>query len=381
MRDAPGTQPGAQALDPGARLASLDILRGIALFGVLAVNLVTEFRVSIFEQFLPPAGTPGWAEQFVRHALEMKAFALFSLLFGFGLALQYERLLATGRPRYWLARRLLVLLAFGLVHLLLVWNGDILTEYALAGLVVLPLLGMPSMVLAVLCVLLLALYAAIPWLPPVVTLPDAAWISLHLADANVVLGSGSISDVARFSWRELPYLLPLHLFVLPRTLALFLLGALVYRSRIVQHVRDRRRAFAMVTAASLGAGVLAGVFVSSDGVASVPLAVAYAGIVLLALESSPTIRRAVRACGAAGRMAFTNYIMQSVIAGWLFFGYGLGLFGRLGAASVLAIAVVIYVFQLWLSQAWLRRYRFGPLEWLWRTLTYGKIPVFQIDRK
>jgi uncharacterized protein len=80
-------------------------------------------------------------------------------------------------------------------------------------------------------------------------------------------------------------------------------------------------------------------------------------------------------------MAFTNYIMQSVIAGWLFFGYGLGLFGRLGAAPVLATAAVIYVFQLWLSNAWLRRYRFGPLEWLWRTLTYGKIPASRTNEK
>jgi uncharacterized membrane protein YeiB len=126
------------------RLESIDILRGLALFGVLSVNLVTEFRVSIFEQFLPQARERDLINRaviwFVHNALELKAFALFSFLFGVGMAMQFERLSNTGRPLYWLTRRLLVLLSFGLIHLLLIWNGDILTEYALARLMVLPLL-------------------------------------------------------------------------------------------------------------------------------------------------------------------------------------------------------------------------------------------------
>src|SRR5881394_2351361 len=132
------------SVPPEERIASFDILRGVALFGVMAVNLETEFRVSIFQQFLP-AGRPllmsdRIVEDFVSFVLELKAFALFSLLFGVGLAIQSDRLSGTGRAPYWLARRLGVLLLLGLIHLLFIWNGDILTEYALAGFLVLPFL-------------------------------------------------------------------------------------------------------------------------------------------------------------------------------------------------------------------------------------------------
>jgi uncharacterized protein len=372
MRETPGKQPGVNALDPDARLASVDILRGLALFGVLAVNLVTEFRVSIFEQFLPLERAHDGVETFIRYVLEMKAFALFSLLFGFGLGLQYERLRANGEARYRLVRRLFILLAFGLIHLLLIWNGDILTEYALAGLVVLPLLGLPSAVLALFCVMLFALYVALPYLPPVVPFPDTAWITQHIALAERVYGSGSMADTIGMEWRELRYLLPLHVYVLPRTLALFLLGALMYRAGVVQRARKLRAIISVVTVVSLIGGGLACGLGSPSGLGSVPLAVGFAGAVLLVLGWSPA-RRALGPFGALGRMAFTNYIMQSLLAGWVFFGYGLGWFARRDAATVLILAVAIYAFQLWLSQAWLQRYYFGPLEWLWRTLTYGRM--------
>jgi uncharacterized protein len=127
-------------LPPAERIDALDVLRGLALFGVLAINLVTGFRVSIFEQFLSDAGATSpldrAVEAFLILAIDMKAFAVFSLLFGVGLAIQFERLAGNPRRTLLLARRLLVLLAIGLIHLFLIWNGDILTEYALAGFVV-----------------------------------------------------------------------------------------------------------------------------------------------------------------------------------------------------------------------------------------------------
>jgi uncharacterized protein len=133
------------------RLAAIDVLRGLALFGVMAINLIFEFRVSIFERFLPAieATSPldRALESFLIRAIDSKAFALFSLLFGVGLAIQFDRLV-DNRGTVLLLRRLTVLLAIGLVHLILVWNGDILTEYALAGFVTLPLLFAPRWFLA-----------------------------------------------------------------------------------------------------------------------------------------------------------------------------------------------------------------------------------------
>jgi uncharacterized protein len=138
--------PRAQSapLNPSERIEAIDALRGLALFGVLAINLVTEFRVSIFEQFLPSSSiSPPLdhaVEKFLLAAFHMKAFALFSLLFGAGLAIQFERLAGNRGRALLLVRRLTVLLTIGVTHLFLIWNGDILTEYAVAGFVTLPLL-------------------------------------------------------------------------------------------------------------------------------------------------------------------------------------------------------------------------------------------------
>src|SRR5580693_7167106 len=134
-------------VSPWDRIDGIDALRGIALSGVLAINLVTEFRVSIFQQFLSlgrsTSALDRAVEAFLMVAVDMKAFALFSLLFGTGLAIQFERLATNPRRARLLLRRLAVLLAIGLLHLFLIWNGDILVEYALAGFVVLPFLFGP----------------------------------------------------------------------------------------------------------------------------------------------------------------------------------------------------------------------------------------------
>jgi uncharacterized protein len=128
-----------------SRIEGIDVLRGLALFGVITIDVVFEFRVSIFEQFLPPTGTP--IDRALKDALtasiELKAFAVFSFLFGVGLAIQFDRLASNPRRLALLVRRLVVLLMLGAVHLFLIWNGDILVEYAIAGLIAFPFLFGP----------------------------------------------------------------------------------------------------------------------------------------------------------------------------------------------------------------------------------------------
>ena len=372
---------------PDDRIESIDVIRGIALFGVLIVNLVTEFRVSIFQQFL---GTGSAAvdsdivvERIVSFGFESKAFCLFTLLFGIGLAIQFDRLSGLGRPLYWLVRRLAVLLAFGLIHLLFVWNGDILTEYALAGLVVLPLLLLRSPGLLVAALSFLALYAAgpalysIPW-------PSANALQHHVALANQVYSTGNLAEIRRFSLQELPLLLPLHMFVFPRTLALFLFGMLLWRAGILKRAHDFK--YQMIVAAIAGvaggaaltaadaSGSLKNLGTSGQVLAAltpVLLALGY-GAALMALTQLSIARRFLSAFAPIGRMAFTNYVLQSIIFGFIFFGYGLGQFSRMNAAMAFAIGVAVYMAQLVLSMWWLRRYCFGPIEWLWRTLMYGE---------
>ena len=357
-------------IDPSERVDAIDVLRGVALLGVLAINVVTEFRVSIFEQFLAakPAAWPvdHAVEAILTLAVEMKAFALFSLLFGAGLAIQFERLANSERRALLLVRRLAVLLAFGLIHLCLIWNGDILTEYALAGLIVLPFLFGPRWLLAVAALASLGLYLAMQAFPPAGLFPSTAAITQHVADAARIYPTGSFLDVLAFRLREIPLIVPLHAFVFPRTIGLFLIGAFAWRAGVLRNAPVR---LLSIAAPCLGLGAVL-ILSGAEALGTILLALGYgAGIIAIAnLESGKSL---LGWAAPLGRMAFTNYLAQSLIFGWIFYGYGLGLFGRLGVASALAIGVAVYVGQVFFSTWWLRRYRYGPVEWLWRTLMYG----------
>jgi uncharacterized protein len=379
--------PEPEAIETSQRFDSLDILRGIALFGVLAVNLVTEFRVSIFAQFLTEPAERKIIDRavtaFISYGLELKAFALFSFLFGVGMAMQFDRLSSTGRPFYWVVRRLLILLAFGFIHLLLIWNGDILTEYALAGLIVLPLLRASPQVMTLAATALFALYLALPVLPLPIRWPDAVWIANHVQQANQIYRFGNWIQTTRFSLQELQFLLPLHIYIFPRTLGLFVLGMLAWRKEIFSRVAGHQKTI-LRSGGLFTAGGIAITLMNESGVSTtmglpgvlanltpVFAALAFTAMILYAVEFT-SARAFLRFFAPIGRMAFTNYIFQSLVFGFLFFGYGLGQFGVLRPAPVFVLGIAVYSGQVQLSRLWSHRYRFGPIEWLWRTLMYGR---------
>jgi len=371
-------------ISPAERIDAIDVLRGLALLGVLAINVVTEFRVSIFEQFLAgkPAASPvdHVVETILTLAVELKALALFSLLFGAGLAIQFERLAKSKRRTSLLVRRLAVLLAFGLIHLCLIWNGDILTEYALAGLIVLPFLFGPRWLVAVAALASLGLYLETQVFPPSGWWPSTAALRQDVVEAHRIYATGGFLDVLAFRLRELPLFAPLHVFIFPRTIGLFLLGAFAWRTGILRNPPLRLLFSIAAACIAIGAALIlchAGGFIArgrigalAEPLGTILLALGYgAGIIAIAnLESG---KRLLGWAAPLGRIAFTNYLAQSLIFGWIFYGYGLGLFGRLGVASALAIGVAVYVGQVLFSAWWLGRYRYGPVEWLWRTLMYG----------
>jgi uncharacterized protein len=371
-------------ITPAERIDAIDVLRGIALLGVLAINVVTIFRVSIFERFLPqtPLASPidRAVDTILMLAVDLKALALFSLLFGAGLAIQFERLAKSERRTSLLLRRLAVLLAFGLIHLCLIWNGDILTEYALAGLIILPFLFGPRWLLAVAALASLGLYLAMQAFPPSGWWPSTAALRQDVAEAHRTYATGGFLDVLAFRLRELPLFFPLHVFIFPRTIGLFLLGAFAWRTGILRSPPLRLLFSIAAACIGLGAALIlchANGFIARGRIGSLmePL-----GTILLALGYGATIigianlksgKRLLGWAAPLGRMAFTNYLMQSLIFGWIFYGYGLGLFGRLGVTEALAIGLAVYAGQVLFSAWWLSRYRYGPVEWLWRTLMYG----------
>jgi uncharacterized protein len=360
----------SRPVSPAERIDAIDVLRGIALLGVVAINVVTEFRVSIFEQFLShkPTASPidSVVEAILILAVETKALALFSLLFGAGLAIQFARLATSGRRTLLLVRRLAVLLAFGLLHLCLIWNGDILTEYALAGMIVLPFLFGPRWLLAFAALAFLGLYLAMQAFPPAGLFPSTAAITQHVADANRIYATGGFLDVLTFRLREIPLIVPLHAFIFPRTIGLFLLGAFALRTGILQ---SPPRRLLSIAAPCIGLGA-ALILSGAEALGTILLALGY-GAAIIGIANLKSGKMLLGWAAPLGRMAFTNYLAQSLIFGWIFYGYGLGLFGRLSVANALAIGLAVYAGQVIFSAWWLRRYRYGPVEWLWRTLMYG----------
>jgi uncharacterized protein len=378
-----------QPVASAERYAALDALRGIALLGVLLVNLLSDFRIPLAEHISTFHTQPGWADRAVdvlaAGLLEFKAFAVFSLLFGVGLAVVAERAAArhihVGR---FLVRRLLILLAIGLGHLLLIWNGDILSLYAVCGLMLCPLLRLPVATLAAVGLAAVALTFIIPWgflWPAEDTLRGLA------SEAARVYPDGSFGEILAFHWRETQLLiLPLLVASIPKVWGLMALGAAGWRAGVFQEPRRHRGLLwgIILVGGALGGSMTAvSVYSASTGHSTgvpsllieagsyLPLALAYAAGLLLVLQS-PRVAWIAAPFAAAGQMALTNYLAQSVILSLLFYGYGLGLSGRLGSAAAAVIGLALYAAQLAFSQAWLRRYRFGPVEWLWRSITYGQ---------
>lgn len=397
-----------QPISQSERIQIVDILRGFALFGVLLVNMMI-FKAAF------GFGNPGqiedlplidWlAKQAVTLFFEGKFFTLLSFLFGFGFAIQLRRAQQHGRPfvgRF--TRRLLVLLALGLVHVFLIWYGDILVSYALLGFVLLlvrnasprTLLLWAAILLLGMTLVLGVMMGLLEWGRRV---PGAAeqlqqaeqltvqGFAQQFAEDQRVYGSGSYTTVVAYRARFLPSVYLNLLFQWPPVLAMFLLGLYAGKRGILHdpgaHAPLLRRIRGwgltlgltlslLVVTLQLRLSLLGGAMAPllNLSIAGPLLSLGYGATIVL-LAQNPGWGRRLMPLAPVGRMALTNYLLQSIIATTIFYGYGFGLYGQWGAAAALALSVVIYALQIPLSTWWLSHFRFGPIEWLWRSLTYS----------
>lgn len=356
---------------PG-RVERLDVVRAVALLGVLVVNAVTELRVSLFDweanfHVGPRSPVSDVVDLALAAFVEMKAYTVFSVLFGVGLAVQLEH---RGEDfRRFMARRLLALLGIGLIHLVFIWNADILVEYAVAGALVTPLLALRERALAGAGLALLVV-SALP-LPSLGVFPGPQ----HVTASLVAIGQGSWGDALAFRVDELRFLWPLHLHLLPRTCGLLVIGAWTWRVRLWTGRHDR--ALVHVAAAGLLIGVTASVFGVARATTGSPPGSALEALSILASAAgyvSITLLVAFRLSWLAplGRMALTSYLTQSLVLTFVFSGWGLGFYYRVGSAATFAFSLILYAGQVVLSSAWLRMFNFGPVEWLWRCASYGR---------
>ncbi len=378
------------------RVRTIDVLRGLALFGVLIINILSDFRVPLLEHIQKPFsdshGIDRAVDVLATAGLEFKAFTIFSFLFGVGIAIQIERGATRNvNTNYFLLMRFFWLFVLGTAHLFLVWNGDILTLYAVCGLLLLPLVSLPSAVLLLIGTVLIALPELVSF---GLRLPSSPEAENLVVQARQVYAHQGYAAILRFRWHESwSLIVPLLIMVLPRTTGLMCWGMAAWRSGILRAPERHRRKLivALLIGATVGAAITASnVDTELSGSsfwpalqkvhldASILLALAYVSALLLWLNPWRTFR--MPSLAALGQMALTNYVLQSIVLGGIFYGYGLGLFGRLGSAAAAGIGVAIFVAQLQVSRLWLRRFRFGPFEWFWRSLSYGRPQPMRVER-
>ena len=393
------------------RIATLDIVRGFALLGILIMNM-PGFSTSFFVEADGSHLWPGELDQraeLVRDMLFSGKFnSMFSLLFGIGFTIQLGRLLERQPDRavaiY--TRRLLALLAFGLVHSMVFWTGDVLHIYALLGFGLLLLRNVSDRTvyaLIVACLLYpavsgtLRLFVMTPEMVAQQVLQMQAWE----ASNNLAYGHGSFLAAALEHAREAVsfYADPLMLwgtlgFYVQMTTTM-LIGFLVGRNGWVRRIPELMPWVKRLQWWALGVGVVCalifgilGEFNRTPGpsLARIVVSIAYVlsrlgmmmfyVLTIVRLAQLPAWQRRFAPIAAAGRMPLTNYLLQTLIATTIFYGWGFGLWGKVGPAAGLLLAFAIFfVVQVPLSVWWLRRFQYGPMEWLWRLATYGHRPA------
>jgi uncharacterized protein len=389
---------------PDERIAILDILRGWALLGIAIINM-GGFKMPWVAYALNDERFPGVLNDLTSFGILTfgmgKFNSTFSFLFGVGLTIQMARAEARGAPFVGFSlRRLAVLLVLGVAHALLIWDGDVLQIYAINGLVLLLIRKWPNWaVLALMLVLLAA-----PMVREGVRLAehappkhDQAYFQKQMAEELRIYGEGTYAEQVANRAKHVreAFLVDFDFWFHAEMGVTMLLGFLAGRRGVFQDLAAKlpliRAVFRWcfipgLVCAAVAAALMA---ILSGASASTPAtlvgSIAYelsrpllslgymAGLTLL--SEIPSWRARLAPLGWVGRMPLTNYLMQSVIATTLFYSEGFALFGQVGPAVGLLISLTIFAVQVVYSRWWLARFRFGPLEWAWRAITYGRSPT------
>jgi uncharacterized protein len=395
------------------RILLLDVLRGFAILGILVVNMQYFYRpiTSLLTETVASTTVPGMiSEGIIKYFFEGKFYVLFSMLFGYGFWLFISSKTTDGDGVLTLyIRRLLVLLFFGLAHIILLWPGDILFFYAIFGLLLIlfrkkkerslvkwgiSLILVPKILMA-----LMILFSHLAQANPAAAETMAAamlereqYIAGFVSRAGAIYSAGTFSQIMETRIREFVMLLPGVLFFYPVVLAMFLAGVWAARKKLFINYRENLPFFRKAFWWGLGTGLIfnsiyvysffrtslmgmpdtwgliSTVFHAAGGIAFLAFYVS-AFVLLLA---GGKLEWLAGYLAPVGRMALTNYLLHSIICTTLFLPYGFGLFGRLTVIEGILLSLLIFGLQIPFSRYWLKHFSYGPFEWLWRSLTYGK---------
>jgi uncharacterized protein len=383
----------------------MDALRGFALLGIFIVNTPGFTNPH-------PEGPGPWifpeADKMMFFLqtmfIEGKFYSIFSLLFGWGIALQIGRL--GDIAIVW--RRVFFMFFLGCVHLLLIWSGDIITFYALMAIPLLLLRRMSNRALIIIGVSLLLspiLFYSLRMNFPILRWPTEKLNDFGMfLDQNILgtvkpedfeklLREGSVLDLIKYNFDGFPYRFGELIFQNRgvKVLGMFLIGFVIGRSGFFKTALQHPYYLWIIAGIGLVLGIPFNYYLATMKEASgyhqfkigglyqtiyyalgvAPLAIAY--VALLAIGFRTAIGQKILMLFApAGKIAFTTYVAQSLTNTFVFYGIGLGLMGRMGAVTWTIYAIIVFMFQILVATFWLRYFQYGPLEWLWRSLTYNK---------
>lgn len=396
---------------PSERIVSLDVLRGFAVLGILIMNIQSMSMISA--AYINPTaygdltGINKWVWILSHLFAAEKFMSIFSMLFGAGIVLFTERAIAKGRragPLHY--RRNFWLLLFGLVHAYLIWYGDILVAYSLCGFLVFVFrnkkprtLVIVGSIFFIVPMLIYGFFAMtiqywpeeaynqnrMGWLPP----EDQFVQEINAMRGNWLEQMDQRVFMAIFMQTFLFFMQ-----VFWRVTALMLLGMAFYKWGILSAKRSRAFYVRMVLISLPLGYIITGIGVQQNFakewfmdfsmflgfqfnyVGSVATAFGYIGLVMLLVKSS-SLQRLKNTMSAVGKMAFTNYILMSVIGTLIFYGHGFGYFGKVERLGQILIVPAVWIGIILFSVLWQKKFQYGPLEWLWRTLTYWRKPAVE----
>lgn len=401
-------------LKQSQRIDLIDALRGFALLGILMVNMLL-MNQPVLTMTVGPDPDASlvqiMAESFIKFFFEGKFYVIFSMLFGFGFYIFLSKGKDTGKstlPVF--RRRLFILLLIGLAHIGLLWAGDILVYYALFGFLLIlfrklsdkkiiiwaTVLALVPTVLYAIMVLMISFFSKSPEIKTVIDEQmhqSVLDMNQFIEEATLIYSSGSFSEIVSIRLGEYLSLLGSSLFFFcPVVLAMFLVGYLAGRKGIMVNYADKLRLFKKIFWWGLVIGVITNVFYtvayrntvlsvpdgwglltsSMHSIGGISLGLCYiSGLTILFIRGKAGLL--IKYFVPIGRMALTNYLLQSIIAAVLFHSYGFGLFGKVEVWQSIVLTLIVFALQVMFSRWWLSQFQFGPFEWLWRSLTYLKL--------
>jgi uncharacterized protein len=404
---AAGTPAEVAPISAAERITSIDVLRGFAVLGILVMN-IQSFSMIGPAYFNPTAygdltGVNRLVWLFSHLLADQKFMTIFSMLFGAGIVVFTSRAEAKGRrPAGLHYRRMLWLIIFGLLHAHLLWYGDILYSYGMCGLLAYLFRRLPPRWLLVIGVAMLCIpfllsvgigFTVQFWPEQAIEQAMMGWApSAEIINEQLAAYRGSWLDqmpsrvVMSLSLQTFAFAF----FIGWRAGGLMLIGMALFKLGVFSATRSKVFYGTLVGLATFVGipAILYGVqrhfdagwtyeysmFLGSqfNYWASILVSLGWVGLVMLVCQA-PDLRPLTRPLAAAGRMAFTNYLLQTVICTTIFYGHGLGLYGHVSRVEQILIVLAVWVFQLIFSPLWLRYFRFGPMEWLWRSLSYWRL--------